>query len=195
MKKTILTAGIVFAALVSNAQSLPAKSTAADAAYSDALNKIVFDFPSNFTHIQGSKMPADIDADAYTSKICIPAALGCKVMHYHSEQDKSASWQAGLYEGESFEDALKVYKKTFAQIKKTTVKGIDPANTAFEGKMENIDESVGFATSTLRLKTKNKTYKPLVAEVEMLSNYTGWEVRLNIYTKKLMEEEKEDSGK
>lgn len=171
------------------------KPVSADAAFSEALNKVVQDFTSNFVHIQGAKMPAEVDADSYKSKVCIPVSLGCKIMRYRSVQDKTANWQAGLYEGESFEEALKVYKKTFTQVKKTAVSGVATAAAGFDGKMEAIDENVGFAVSTLRLKTTNKTYKDMVAEVEMASNYTGWEVRLNVYTKKIIEEEKEVEDK
>jgi hypothetical protein len=116
-------------------------------------------------------------------------------MRYRSAQDKTASWQAGLYDGESFEEAVKIYKKVFSQVKKTSIKGVAVSAAGFDGKLQNVDENVGFAVSTLRLKTTNKTYKDLVAEVEITSNFTGWEVRLNVYTKKMIEEEKDDEGK
>ena len=164
----------------------------ADAAFAETINKVVLDFTNNFINIQGSKIPADVDVDSYKSKWCLPGALGCKIMRYRSVEDKSASWQAGLYEGESFNDALKLYKKVYEQIKKSPVKGIDITAAGFDGKMETVDENVGFAVSSLRLKTKNKLYKNLVAEVEITSSYTGWEVRLNVYTKKMIEEEKEE---
>lgn len=194
MKKTFFTLLFTYCTFLSYSQQQP-KPASPDAAFSDAINKIVLDFTHNFTHIQGAKIPADVDADSYKSKICVPGAVGCKIMRYHSEEDKSASWQAGLYEGESFEEALKMYKKIYNQLKKTSVKGIDAMAATFNGKMENVDENVGFAVSSLRLKTKNKLYKDLVAEVEITSNYTGWEVKLNIFTKKVLEEEKEGTDK
>lgn len=171
------------------------KPLSTDAAFADALNKVIQDYTSNFVHIQGSKMPVDVDADSYKSKICLPAAIGCKIMRYRSIEDNSANWQAGLYEGESFEDAFKLYKKVFSQVKKTAVKGVATSSAGFDGKMESVDENIGFAVSTLRLKTTNRAYKDLVVEVEMASNYTSWEVKLNVYTKKLIVEEKEESDK
>ena len=168
------------------------KTVSADAAFSEALNKVVQDYTSNFIHIQGEKLPADVNAATYKSKVCVPGASGCKVMRYRSEQDKSASWQAALYEGENFNEAVKFYKKVFSQVKKASVKGVATTAAGFDGKLETPDENVGFATSTLRLKTTNKTYKDLVAEVEISGNITGWEVRLNVYTKKIIEEETEE---
>lgn len=184
-----------FASITAGAFAQQPKPVSSDAAFSEALNKVVQDFTSNFIHIQGAKMPADVDADTYKSKVCVPAALGCKIMRYRSVEDKTANWQAGLYEGESFEEALKLYKKTFTQVKKAAIKGVATSAAGFDGKLETVDENVGFGVSTLRLKTTNKMYKDLVAEVEITSNYTGWEVRLNVYTKKQIEEEKEPEEK
>ncbi len=193
MKKifTVLLLAVCITALAQQ----PAKPISTDAAFNEAINKVVLDFTHNFINIQGAKMPADIDADSYKSKVCLPGALGCKVMRYRSLEDKSANWQAGLYDGESYEEALKLYKKIFAQVKKTPVRGVATTAAGFAGKLETVDENVGFAVSSLRLKTTNKAYKDLVVEVEITSNYTGWEVRLNIYTKKVIEEEKEDGEK
>lgn len=187
MKKTSLLFLLAAMMLPSLAQTV--KPPAPDAAFSASINKITVDFTHNFLNIQGSRMPAEVDADTYTSKICLPGALGCKIMRYHSVEDNSANWQAALYAGDNFEEALKVYKKIFAQVKKTVVKGIGATPAGFEGKMETVDENVGFGVSTLRLKTNDNRYKNMVAEVEITSNYTGWEVRLNVYTKKIIVEE------
>ncbi len=169
------------------------KSPVPENTFSTQLQKIVLDFPANFQGIQGSRMPAEVDADTYLSTVCLPGALVCKVMRYHSVQDKSASWQAVLYEGESFEDAVKLYKKMHSQVKKTTVRGSDGLSASFEGSLENIDENVGFAVSSLRLQTKNPRYRDLVAELNISSSYTGWEVRLDLYTKKRLEENSDEN--
>ena len=160
-----------------------------EASFSTQLNKVVLDFPANFNSLQGNRMPAEVDADTYLSTVCFPGALVCKVMRYRSVQDKSASWQALLYEGDSFEEAVKLYRKMHALVRKTLIKGTDGFSAGFEGKFENIDENVGFAVSTLRLNTKNSRYRSLVAELNINSSYTGWEVKLDLYTRSLMEEE------
>ncbi len=182
MKKTMILLIFSAAALCSKAQLV--KTTSQDYGFGDALNKIVAGFSTNFLSIQGDKLPAEIDADTYRSTVCLPGALGCKIMRYHSLEDQSASWQAGIYGGGNYDEALKLYKKTFGLIKKTRVKTSDPAGNSFEGQLENVDENVRFSVSSLRLKTNDQLYKNLVAEVELISNYNGWEVHLNIYTKK-----------
>lgn len=193
MTKLRLLIFFVMMTAVVNAQQQQTKHATSDIAFSDALNKVVQDYTSNFVHIQSDKMPADVDADSYKSKVCPPAAIGCKVMRYRSSEDLSANWQAGFYEGDNFDEAVKNYKKIFALLKKTSIKGVATAAAAFDGKLETVDESIGFAVSTLRLKTSNRIFKDLVAEVEITSNFTGWEVRLNVYTKKMVEQESKEA--
>ncbi len=182
MKKIFLLITFSVAILFSVAQTL--KPASQDNAFADALNKIAADFRNNFVNIQGEKLPAETDADTYKSKVCLPDAVGCSITRYHSVEDNSASWQAATYAGDSYNDAVKMYKKTFGLVKKTKLKGADATGNSFEGELEKDDQNVRFTVSSLRLKTNDKLYKNLVAEVELISNYNGWEVHLNIYTKK-----------
>ncbi len=172
-------------------QAQPAPKASPDALFSAQLNKVLMDYPANFQGIQGSRLPAEVGADAYLSTLCLPGALACKVMRFHSVEDQSASWQAVFYEGESFEEALKLYKKIVGLLKKTTLRGAESTGAGFEGKLEPIDENVGFAVSSLRLRTKQARYRDLVAEVNISSDYTHWQVHLDLYTKKRLEEEAE----
>ncbi len=73
------------------------------------------------------------------------------------------------------------------------MKGPDATSGNFNGDLEKVDENLRFTVCSLRLKTNDIVYKDLVAEVELLSNMTGWEVHVNIYSKKLIvETEKEE---
>jgi len=152
--------------------------------FEDSLSKVVLDFKNNFTNLQSDRLPVEIDADTYQSNICLPGATHCIVMRYHSVVDNSASWQAILYTGENYEEAVKVYKNVFGQIKKTKVKGIDSSPASFEGAIENPDENVRFTVSSLRLKAEDNRYTNFAADVELMNNYDGWEVHLNLYKKK-----------
>lgn len=68
MKKISFLFLLAFSATHVFAQQQTAKSPSADAAFADALNKVIQDFTSNFIHIQGDKMPADVDADTYKDR-------------------------------------------------------------------------------------------------------------------------------
>jgi hypothetical protein len=182
MKKTALFILFVMAFAFTHAQLI--KPAPKNNPFEDSLNKVIIDFKNNFTNLQSTRLPAEIDADTYQSNTCLPGAAHCIIMRYHSVVDNSASWQAILYTGENYEEALSAYKKTFGLIKKSKVKGIDSSPAAFEGTMENPDENVRFAVSSLRLKAADTRYKNFVADIELMNNYDGWEVHLNLYKKK-----------
>jgi len=59
----------------------------------------------------------------------------------------------------------------------------------FEGQLENVDENVGFGVSPLRLRTNHPRFRKLVAELNINSNYTTWEVKLDMYERGRTEEE------
>lgn len=168
------------------------KTSATTGSFADSLSKIVLDFNNNFNHLQGAALPVQPELESYLSTICLPQAVHCIINRYHSVQDKTGSFQAIMYTGESFEDAIKMYKNTFRQIKNTTVKGIENKAIPFNGEMENPDENVRFAVSELRLKTLDKIYRNLSAEIELTNNYEGWEVHLNIYSKKYQEKKEKE---
>jgi len=183
MKKTLLTTFLCIVVFLSHAQIIK-PAIKANNAFADSLTEIVTDYSNNFKNIQGDLLPAEIDADTYLSKIGLPGATGCVIKRYHSVVDNSASWQAVLFTSDSYEEAVKYYKKVFTQIKKIKVKGINSSTGVFEGTMEKLDENVRFSVSSLRLKTPDFRYRNFAADIELVNNYDGWEVHLNLYKKK-----------
>jgi hypothetical protein len=183
MKKPALLIISFFAVAITQAQLLKQPIPKSNS-FEDSLNKVVIDFANNFKNLQSTRLPAEIDADTYISTICLPGAVHCTIMRYHSVVDNSASWQAVVYAGESYAEAVMAYKKIFGKVKKSKIRGIDNSSADFEGTIETADENVRFAVSSLRLKTADIRYTNFVADIELVNNYDGWEVHLNLYKKK-----------
>jgi hypothetical protein len=195
MKKHLLHLALYCLTITSNAQPTTPPALVkkqASGNFSDSLFKIVDGYRTNFASVQSRQLPSMPDADMYLSTTCLPGSMNCVILRYHSVEDKTASWQALVYAGESFEEALKAYKNTFSQVKKSRMHSIAGKPASFEGSMENPDENVRFAVSSLRLKTEDALYRNLAAEVELVGTYDGWEVHLNIYTKKRLDNREED---
>ena len=125
-----------------------------------------------------------MDADLYKSTVGLPGAVYCTIKRYHSKIDNSASWQCIAYAGEDYEEAVKVYKKIFTQVKTTRLTGIGSPSSNFEGTLATADENVRFAVSTLKIKTTDWHFANLVADVELMGTYSGWEVHLSLYYKR-----------
>lgn len=183
MKKTI-TLLLLFVCFIPFTRAQFYKSVLPTPAFSDSISIIVQDFKMNFSTIEGSQLVSRQEMDVYRSTITIPGALHCAIYRFHSAEDTTASWQAIMYEGDSYEDAIKIYKNTFRQLKKIRIKGLDKSNISFTGELEMPAENIRFAVTTLRLNTMDIAFEYFFGEIELISNYDGWEVHLNLHRKK-----------
>lgn len=160
------------------------KSAPPSEGFNDSLSKIVIDFKNNFYPIQGKQLTSEGMVDVYQSNVRVPGAEHCVIQRYHSNIDTTASWQAIMYDGESFEEAAKIYKNTYQQIKKARLTSGPTSYYQFFGKMENPEETLRFTVSQLKLNTRDTDYQYFYAEVEMTNKYSGWEVHLNLHSRK-----------
>ncbi|MEO6731017.1 MAG: hypothetical protein ABIN01_07350 [Ferruginibacter sp.] len=153
-------------------------------AFSDSLSIIVQDFIKNFATIEGMQLASEGEKDVYNSTATIPGALHCSIFRFHSLEDTTATWQAILYEGEVYDDAVKIYKKNFRLLKKSRIKGVTQGIGSFNGELQIPQENVRFTTTQLKLNTDDVSFNRFFAEIEMIGSYNGWEVHLNLYNKK-----------
>ncbi|GEO07726.1 hypothetical protein [Segetibacter aerophilus] len=171
----------LFTANFCNAQFY--KSVLPSPEFSNALEKIVLDFRVNFSTIQGNSLVSAGETETYESTVKLPGASECIIYKYHSKADTTASWQGLMYKGDDYKEAARVYENVFRLVKKSQVRWIDKSMVGFEGNLEKPTEDLKFAVSTLNFQLEDKRYKNFQADVEMVSNYSGWEVHLNLQTK------------
>ena len=152
--------------------------------FNDSLTKIVIDFRNNFKKIPGKELTPQIGIEVYQSQIGLPGAVHCVIYRYHSKLDTTASWQAIMYDGDDYEEAIKVYKSTCRLVNKSRIKWIDRSIASFIGNMEKPDGNISFANTMLQLNVSDPRYKNFYAEIEMESGSNGWEVHLNLHNKK-----------
>lgn len=152
-------------------------------AFSLSVTNIIENYPNNYRFIQGELLQPDEDRDIYKSMIDLPGATECVIFRFHSKEDTTASWQAVLYEGEDFKDAVKAYRNCFRYLKQIKFK-VGITNYSLEGVLENPSEELRFTTTTLRPDTYSALYKNFMAELEILNSMTGWTVRLNLHSRK-----------
>jgi hypothetical protein len=183
MKKTIAVILLILSSpLFTKAQFY--KSLQSSDTFSDSLAIVVQDFKRNFSSIEGRQLPSQGDMDVFRSKVTIPGSLHCAIYRFHSQEDTTASWQAIMYEGDSYEEALKVYKNTFKQLKKTKMKWVDKSIISFIGEMEVPDENIRFTVTAMRLNIIDRPYRSFFAELELTNTYDGWEVHFNLHNRK-----------
>lgn len=183
MKKTTVLSLLFFCSIqFTHAQFY--KSILPSEAFSDSLAIVVQDFKKNFSTIEGKQLPSQGEMDVYRSKVGIPGALHCSIFRFHSLEDTTASWQAVMYEGDSYENAVKIYKNIFKQLKKSKMKWVDKSTISFMGEIDEPDENVRFTVTSLRLNIIDIPYRSFFGEIELTSTYDGWEVHLNLHNRK-----------
>ncbi len=159
------------------------KSILPSGAFTDSLQIVVADYQQNFNSIQSESLSRAGDVDIYKSLKTVPGAAECFIYRFHSVEDTTASWQAIMYKGEDYKDAVKAYKNCFRLIKKSNLK-ISDNTMKFEGELVEPVSSVKFTVSSLQPITTLKAYKNFYAEVELVQVYLEWEVRLNLHSRK-----------
>jgi hypothetical protein len=172
---------MIAASFFANAQFY--KSVLPSGAFTDSLQLVVADYQQNFYSIQSESLSQEGDVDIYKSLKAIPGAGDCFIYRFHSIEDTTASWQAIMYKGEDYKDAVKAYKNCFRLIKKSNLK-ISDNTMKFDGDLEEPVSSVKFTVSSLKPITALKAYKNFYAEVELVQVYFEWEVRLNLLSRK-----------
>ena len=151
--------------------------------FSQSVSTIVENYSNNYHQIQGGSLPADEDRDIFLSTIQLPGTSNCVIYRFHSVEDTTASWQAVLYSGEDYKEAVKAYKNSFRQIRQTKF-NIGITKVSFEGDLELPGESLRFTSSILRPAVTAGIYKNFIAEVEMLNSIEGWTVKLSLHSRK-----------
>lgn len=152
--------------------------------FNDSLTRVVMDFKQDYKNLQGIELMPQPGMEVYQSKIGLPGALHCAIYRFHSQIDTSASWQAIMYDGDSYEAAFKMYKNTYRLVNKSRIKWFDRSIASFIGSLEKPLENTSFASSQLQLNVTDPRYKNFYAEIEISKGDNGWVVCLSLHNKK-----------
>jgi hypothetical protein len=181
-RRPTLLALLLFSATLVQAQFY--KTILPTSEFKNSLEKIILDFRSNYKNIQGEQLMKEGNIETFESVIKLPGAYACRIFQYNSVVDTSATWQAIMYRGDDYNEAVRSYENIFRLVKKSHVKWIDRSSIGFEGEMKKPKEEMRFTVSTLKFKIDDPRYEKFIAEIEMIPSQEGWEVRFNLVTKK-----------
>ena len=87
------------------------KSVLPSPLFTKALQDVVWDFRFNFKNIKGDTIANDGAAQIYASTVSLPDVKGATITYYNSKKDTTASWDAVVYSGEHYTEAVRVINK------------------------------------------------------------------------------------
>ena len=178
----VFTATLLFFVFSTNSHAQLISKNAGE--FSNAIQKIYFDFPNNFKNIEGSLVLDEAEFEKYESTISLPGTSEPLITRYHSVADTTASWQALVTEDESFESVSKRYADMCHQLQKATVKLIDGSVLYLNGSYVPPSESAAFTTSAFYLPTSDPRFSNVRVEVEIVSMLTYYKVMVGVFSKK-----------
>jgi hypothetical protein len=183
MRKNLLSILFLVSVHICNGQIL--KSLTPSPGFSENLNKVVQDFTYNYRRIQAEQLPSMQDMDVYRSSVTLPGSVQSVIYRFHSKADTSASWQAIMFQGEEYGQAVKAYKNTCRLLNKSRLTLSGNGNIGFSGKINEPEEGLSFSSSSFRLNCGDMAYQKFEAEIELVNTgFSNWEVHLNLHNKK-----------
>ena len=183
MKKHLL-AAVLLCVVTSSAYSQFYKPVVPSREFTKALESIVLDFRLDYKNIQGGIIDSLGEMETYESSVLLPGAEECRILRFHSYQDTTACFQAIIYSGEDYKEAVRAYENTVKLFKKSHLQWIDRSEIRFTGEFVRARDDLRFTTSILSLSLDDPRYRDFRAEIELISTHLDrWEVQVNLSKK------------
>lgn len=156
-----------------------------------ALEKVITDFPKNFSTLKGDVLNSDPQSVQYTSLLQFQTAEKNTITEY-SGKLPVYSWQAQILTTEEFAVAEKKYKALYKDLKGLSLTLNRDYSYGLEGEYEAPDESRKFATTEFHLTPNASSLPKVKVELSLQFEFPEWRLYLSVYQK---EREDNERGK
>jgi hypothetical protein len=146
------------------------------------VQKVVADYPHQFSAIRGHLIDKGPQTAEYASSISPEGSTESSITSYSSGGKPVYSWQTVLLRTDSYEDAAKKYKWAFNQLKGMNVKYVIDQYT-LKGALQAPDESRNFSSSDLELAAPPDPLRKLRLRVQLQYEMPEWKVSLMVFEK------------
>jgi hypothetical protein len=153
------------------------------------LQKIVSDFPNQFSALRGDTLIENPQSIEFASRLEFSGAMENSIIQYKSVRPVY-SWQATLLSTEEFEEAEKKYRWLYNQLRVMTIKLDNGYSFSLNGDYDEASESKKFCGSIFKMTPNASNMPKLKIEASMQFEFPEWKVNLLVY-----EREKEDTDR
>ena len=119
--------------------------TGSNNSISNALAKVIEDFPNHFNNIRGEIISKDVQAVNYTSTINIAGADSSIIIQNGNDSDNIYSWTETVFATDDFDKAKEKFHEYFSKIKATAAT-IDNKKISFRAEYLEPDDAKRFTT-------------------------------------------------
>lgn len=145
-----------------------------------AIEKVIQDYPNQFRNITGALVLEKQRTADYQSSIQIPGAVSCQVIKYNSGR-KEICWRAELLQTGRFEDAKRLYKDIYNQIRNSIVKIAGEKPYILNGQYDVPDERKRFHSVVFSMLPSVGEMQKLKVELSLVQHAAGWKVIIVVH--------------
>ncbi|HET7898047.1 MAG TPA: hypothetical protein VFL47_10265 [Flavisolibacter sp.] len=167
---------------------LPSKS---NSDVRQALEKVIADYPRNFSTLKGEVLTTNPQTVEYTSNLEFKSAEGNSITQYSGKMPVY-SWQAQMLTAEEFEVAEKKYKSLYKDLKNISLTVGRDYTYGLSGEYNAPSESLKFASSVFQLTPNASSLPKVKIELSMQYEFPEWKIYLTVFQK---EREDDERGK
>lgn len=147
---------------------------------SNAVAKVIEDFPNNFNNIRGNIIGRDVQAVNYTSTINIPGADSSIIIQNGNDSDKIYSWTETVFHTDDFDKAKAKFHEYFTKIKATTVI-TENKRISFYADYIEPDDAKRFTTILFTANNEVSQLKHVAIDLSLQYVLSGWQVIVSVY--------------
>ena len=145
-----------------------------------ALEKVIQDYPNQFSNIKGQLLLQNAEASNFESSIKIPGSISCIVSQSHSSS-RAVSWKADLFTSSNFAEASAEFTELYNAIKNTVIKVRGSKPYILSGQYSAPDKSKSYHTVVLNMLPASGELHRIKVEISLEQQDTLWKLQLSIY--------------
>lgn len=169
---------LVFLCASAKAQlRLPIKTTNE---ISPVLEKVISDFPNDFSHITGELIDEQPQIVNYACVLRIKGMQPGIVTQYGYPDEHAYSWTNTLLETENFGEAKSKFKQFYAHIKKT-VTSIEHLEIKLAADYTEPSDFKTFNTIRFKMETVQPLVKDVTVELNMEYEMDQWKITMSVF--------------
>jgi hypothetical protein len=150
---------------------------------SNALAKVLTDYPNNFNHIKGAVIDQDVQTTDYACSVNIPWADSSIITQNGPAKDNVFSWKTVLFTTDDFEKAKAKFHDYYTRVKAASTSA-GSNHITLHGEYTAPDDSKRFSTILLKPMPETDALKNVVVDLSLQYVLPNWQISVSVYEHK-----------
>lgn len=147
---------------------------------SNALEKVLEDYPNHFNSIRSEIIGQDMQSTNYASTVNIEGADSGIIIQTGDEKENVFRWKENVFQTDNFDEAKAKFHSYFTKINGTSA-NVDGKAIVFKANYYAPDNSKRFASIIFINSNKADALKNVVIDLNMQYVLDGWQISINVY--------------